>query len=166
MLCPWNKTCFNYPSSKNMQIVSKWHPKILQRHPKFWKPRYGFALHWSKTIWFSRTWLWQQMAAMLLADTIFRARKLEAKVVSLVSVQCHAHRLATASCILNLLQLCKCFTVSPLRSACLAMHQTTVKTKGRQLHRACKTRWLSSEATVRARGDFGYLGRIEAAVRK
>jgi len=31
--------------------VSKWHPKILQWHPKFWKPRYGFALYCSKTIW-------------------------------------------------------------------------------------------------------------------
>ena len=31
--------------------VSKWHPKILQRHHKFWKPRYGFALYWSETNW-------------------------------------------------------------------------------------------------------------------
>ena len=44
----------------------------------------------------------------------------------------------------------KCFTVSPSRPACLALHQTTMKTKSRQLQRACKTRWLSSEATVRA----------------
>jgi len=44
----------------------------------------------------------------------------------------------------------KCFTVSPLQSACLALHQTIMKTKGRQLQRACKRRWLSSEATVRA----------------
>ena len=48
------------------------------------------------------------------------------------------------------MQLWKWFTVSPLRSACLAMHQTTMKTKGPQLQRACKARWLSSEATVRA----------------
>jgi len=34
------------------------------------------------------------------------------------------------------------------------MHQTTMKTKDRQLQRACKTRWLSSEATVRARGEI------------
>jgi len=34
------------------------------------------------------------------------------------------------------------------------MHQTTVKTKGRQLQRAYKTRWLSSEGTVRARSDI------------
>jgi len=41
------------------------------------------------------------------------------------------------------------FTVSTFRSACLALHQTTLKTKGRQLHQqwACKARWLSSEAT-------------------
>jgi len=31
--------------------VSKWHPKILQWHPKFWKPRYGFSLYCDKTIW-------------------------------------------------------------------------------------------------------------------
>jgi len=31
------------------------------------------------------------------------------------------------------------------------MLATTMKTKGRQLQRACKTRWLSSEATVRVR---------------
>jgi len=53
-----------------------------------------------------------------------------------------------------LMQLWKCFTVSPLRSACLAMHQTTMKTKGRQLQRSCKTRWLSNEATVRARSEI------------
>ena len=31
--------------------MSKWHPKSLQWNPKFWKLRYGFALHWSITIW-------------------------------------------------------------------------------------------------------------------
>jgi len=40
-----------------------------------------------------------------------------------------------------------CFTVS---IGSLAMYQNTMKTKGRQLHRACKTKWLSSEATMRA----------------
>jgi len=34
--------------------VSKWHPKILQWHPKFWKPRHGFALYWSKMTWGSK----------------------------------------------------------------------------------------------------------------
>jgi len=58
------------------------------------------------------------------------------------------------NCESTLMQLWKCFTVSPLRSACLPMHQTTMKTKGRQLQRACKTRWLSSEATVRARSGI------------
>jgi len=29
-----------------------------------------------------------------------------------------------------------------------------MKTEGRQLQRACKTRWLSSEATVRARSEI------------
>jgi len=52
------------------------------------------------------------------------------------------------------LQLCTYFTVSPLRLACLAMHQTTTTTKGRQLQRAFKTRWLSSEAAVRIRNEI------------
>jgi len=39
---------------------------------------------------------------------------------------------------ITLMQLWKCFTVLSLRSACLAMHQTTIKTKGRQLQRECK----------------------------
>jgi len=58
------------------------------------------------------------------------------------------------NCGSTLMQLWKCFTVSPLRSACLTMHQTTMKTKGRQLQRACETSWLSSEATMRAWGKF------------
>jgi len=53
-----------------------------------------------------------------------------------------------------LMQLWNCFTVSPFWSACLAMHQTTMKRKGRQLQRACKTRWLSSEATVGAMSEI------------
>jgi len=98
---------------------------------------------------FSCTWLLQHMAA----------------IVSLVSVHCRGHSLSSASYYTaadlystvyktgkhfakKTLQLCKCFTVSPLRSAYLAMHQTT-RTKGRKLQRAFKTRWLSSEAAVR-----------------
>jgi len=53
-----------------------------------------------------------------------------------------------------LMQLWKVLTVSPLQSACLAMHQITMKTKGRQLQRVSKTTWLSSEATVRARSEI------------
>jgi len=78
------------------------------------------------------------------------------------SLRPSAHRLASASyytaadfvqygvrnCESTLMQLWKFFTVS------LAMHQTTMKTKGRQLQRACKTRWLSSVATLRARGEI------------
>jgi len=41
-----------------------------------------------------------------------------------------------------------------------------METKGRQLQRACKTKWLSSETTVRARSEIlAILGRTEAAVR-
>jgi len=35
------------------------------------------------------------------------------------------------------------------------MHQTTIKKKGLSLQRACKTRLLSSEATVRTRSETG-----------
>jgi len=47
--------------------VSKWHPKILQWHPKFWKPRCGFAFEVKRfeESMFSCTWLLQQTAAML-----------------------------------------------------------------------------------------------------
>ena len=52
------------------------------------------------------------------------------------------------NCENTLLKLWKCFTVSPLRSACMAMHQTATRTKVRQLQRAFRTRWLSSEAAM------------------
>jgi len=42
------------------------------------------------------------------------------------------------------MQLYKWLTVSPLRSARLAMNQSTMKAKSRHLQRACKTRWLPS----------------------
>jgi len=71
------------------------------------------------------------------------------------------------NCKSTLLQLWNCFTVTLLRSVCLAMHQITTKTKGRQLQRACKVRWLSNEATVRARSEIlAILGHTEAAARK
>jgi len=102
----------------------------------------------------------------------FLAQKLEAKIVSWVTVHCHAHRLVLASyytaaelCVRNckniLMQIWKCFLT--LRLAGLAMHQTTMKTKGWQLQRACKTTWLSSEATLRARCEI--LG-IRAALKQ
>jgi len=112
---------------------------------------------------FSCTWLLQQTAANIRN---FLSQKLEAKIVSLVFVHCHAHRFGLSlccrrfvqygvrNCESTLMQLWKCFTVSPLRSACLPMHQTTMKTKDRQLQCACKTRWLSRVATVRARSEI------------
>jgi len=96
----------------------------------------------------------------------FLTQKLEAKILSLVSVHCHAHRFSflpycrnfvqygARNCESSLMQLWKCFTVSLFRSAFLAMHQTTMKTKGRQLQCACITRWLSREATLRARSEI------------
>jgi len=80
--------------------VSKWHLEILQWHPKFWKPRYGFALYWSKTIWRKHVFLHVAIATdgcSVIGRHFFLAQKLEAKIVSLVPVHCHAHRLASAS---------------------------------------------------------------------
>jgi len=88
----------------------------------------------------------------LISRHNFLAQNLEAKIVSMVSVHCHGHCLASACYFPDadlysmvyetesaITQLWKCFTVFPLRSACLAMYQTTMKTKGRQLQRAYKT---------------------------
>ena len=69
--------------------VSKWHPKILEWHPKFWKPRYGFALYWSKTIWDKHVFLHVAIATdgcSVIGPHNFLAQKLEAKIVSLVRV--------------------------------------------------------------------------------
>jgi len=97
----------------------------------------------------------------------FLVLKLEAKIVSLVSVHSHAHHFTIQ------LQICtvwdtklrkhfnaivEVFSVSLFRSACLVMHQTTMKTKGWQLQHAYKARWLLSEATVRAVRRFWLFG--------
>jgi len=130
-------------------------------------PRYGFALYWSKTIWDKHVFLHVVIATdgcKVMGRHNVLAQKLDAKIASLVSLHCHAHRFASATYYTAanlysmvyatakefLMQLWRCFTVSPLRSACLAMHQTTMTTKDRQLQRACKAWWLSSVATVKA----------------
>ena len=151
--------------------VSKWHPKILQWHPKFWKPRYGFALYWSKTIWGKHVFLHVTIATdccNVVGRHIFLAQNLEAKIVSLVSAHCHAHHFASApyctaadlySMVYETAKALSCnygvfyyLTVS-IGLPGDASDQTTMKTKDWQLQwqRACKTGWLSSEATVRAR---------------
>ena len=79
--------------------VSKWHPKILQWHPKFWKSKYGFTLHWSKTIWGKHVFLRVAIATdgcNVVGRHNFLTQKLEAKIVGMVSVHCHAYRLASA----------------------------------------------------------------------
>ena len=94
------------------------------------------------------------------------AQKLEAEIVRIVSVHCHVHRFASACCYISadlcsvrkcestVMQLWKCFTVSPLRSACLGRHQTTMKTKGRQLQRACKQGSCRVRQLCRARSEI------------
>jgi len=69
--------------------------KVGNHCPKFWKPRYGFALYWSKTIWDKHVFLHVAFATdscSVIGPHNFLAQKLEAKIVSLVSVHCHAHR--------------------------------------------------------------------------
>ena len=96
------------------------------------------------------------------------AQKLEAEIIRIPSVHCHVHRLASACCCVSadlynvrkyestLMQLLKCFTVSPLRSACLVRHQTTVKTKvgSCKLQRACKQGSCRVRQLCRARSDI------------
>jgi len=165
------------PSPTAMQFlsrfwVSKWHPKILQSHPKFWKPRrYDFALYWRKTIWGKHVFLHVAVstATAMIGWHNSLQQNLEAEIMRIASVHCHAHRLNSACCYTaaDLYSVRKCestliqwkgFTVSPLRSACLAMHFTIMKTKGRQLWHACKTRCLSSEVTMGARSAILAVG--------
>jgi len=79
----------------------------------------------------------------------FLAQKLEAKIVSLVSVHSHAYRFGlllycrrfvhgVRNCASILMQLWKRFTVSPFQSACLAMHQITIKT------RVARSKWTKN----------------------
>ena len=61
---------------------------------KFWKPRYGFALYWSETIWDMHVFLNVTIATdgcNVIGRNNFLAQKLEAKIVSLASVHCHEH---------------------------------------------------------------------------
>jgi len=71
--------------------VSKW-------HPKFWNPRYGSALYWSKTIWRKHAFLNVAIATdgcNVIGRRNFLVQKLEAKIVRMVIVHCHTHRLAS-----------------------------------------------------------------------
>jgi len=143
--------------------MSKWHPKILQWHPKFWKPRYGFALYWSKTIWGKYAFLHVAIATdgwNVIGRRNFLAQKLETKTVSMVSVHCHAHHL-TSAYYYAAAYLCSLVYETAKGLACnyegvLLFHrcdwlawrcirlQWRQKIGTRQLQRACKTRWLSS----------------------
>ena len=148
-----NKQCF-----LSRFWVSKWHPKILQSHPKIWKPRYGFALYWSKTIWGGKhVFLHVAVAAdgfNVIGRHNFLVQKLEAEIVTYnlwVWYLCIAMRTTLLRPLTILPQICtlccaklrkhfnavmevfSCFTI---RSTCLVMQQTAMKIKGRQLQ-AC-----------------------------
>ena len=151
--------------------VSKWHLKILQWHPKFWKPRHGFALYWSKTIWGGKH-VFLHMAVATDGCNVtgwlnFLAQKLEAKIVCLVTVHCHAHRLAWP--LTTLPHICTVLCVRNCKKHLNAIMEVffdvaigwwCIKLQWRQqvgscsAHARCKTRWLSSEAAVGARCEI------------
>ena len=69
-------------------------------NPIFWKPRYRFALYWSKTIWDKHVFLHVAIATdgcNVIGRHNFLAQTSEAKIVSLISVHSHAHHFASAS---------------------------------------------------------------------
>ena len=129
--------------------MSKWHPNILQWHPKFWKPRYGFALYWSKTIWGKHVFVHVTTATDGCSWKLGVCALSWAPPGFGLLLYCRRFvQYGVQNCENTSLQLWKCFTVSPLQLACLAMHQTTIRIKGRQLQRAFKTRWLSNESVA------------------
>jgi len=153
--------------------LSKWHPKILQWHPKFWKPgRYGFALYWSKTIWGKHVFLHVAIstAAVMISRHNSLAQKLKAEIIRIVSVHCYAHRLTSACCYTaadlysvrkcesTLMQLWKCL-LFPLRSAfwrCIRLQwrQKVGSCNAHAKQSSCRV-WQLWEIGVR----FGLLGR-------
>ena len=139
--------------------VSKWHPKIMQWHPKFWKPRYGFALYRSKTNGGKHVFLHVATATdgcnckLGICALSWAPPRFGLLLYCRRFLQYQYGVQSWENTLKETLQLWKCFTVSPLRSACLVMHQAT-RTKSRQLQRAFKTRWLSSEAAVRIRSEI------------
>ena len=114
--------------------VSKLNPKILQWHPKFSKPRrYGFALYWNKTICGQHVFLHMAISTVtaMIGQHISLAQKLEVEITR--RYLCIVMHTASLRPVAILPQICtvyenvkvlqwKCFTVSPLRSACLAMY--------------------------------------------
>ena len=145
--------------------VSKWHPKILQWHPKFWNLDMILPCievkQFEESIFPARGYCNRRLQCY--SPTQFSGTEVGSEncEYGTCGLSCGPPRFGlllycrrivrhgVRNCESTSMQLWKFFTVSPLRSACLAMHQTTMKTKGPQLQRACKARWLSSEATVR-----------------
>ena len=103
-------------------------------------------------------------AAAMIGRHNGMAKQLQDEVVSMISVHCHAHRLALAAGDVMedpqlktiktaerlLIQLWKYFACSAVRTAKLAELQAIHETKRRSLQRTCRTRWLSCEAAVAA----------------
>ena len=150
--------------------------------PYILKPRYGFPLYWSKTIWGKHVFLHVTIATDVCNVTgrlNFLAQKLEAKIVSSVTVHCHAHRLAldsyyTAAHLYSMVyETAKAFYCNYgsvlLFWRCdrlsLAMHQTEDKTSAvaARMQNKVVVEWGNSESKE---WDFGHLCRTGEAVRK
>ena len=115
---------------------------VSKLHPKYHNDTLNFGR--DKTIWgkhvFLRVATGTDGAAAMIVRHSSLAQKLKAEIVTMVCMHCHVHRLALSCCYTadlyavrkcesTLLQIWKCFAASPLRSACLAMHQTSMKTR-------------------------------------
>ena len=157
--------------------VSKWHPKNLKWHPKFWKPKYGFDLYWSKTIWDKHVFLHVAIVFCNRRLQCCRSTKFSGAEVGsenckfgICALSCAPPRFGlliycrrfvqygVRNCKSTFMQLWKCFIISPFRSACLAMHQTTMKTISSAAAAAARMQnkvvveWGNSESW---KGDFG-----------
>ena len=165
-------------------LGSKWHPKILQCYPKFYKPRYGFSLYWSKTIWGKHVFLHVAIATdgcNVIGRHNFLAKKLGEKNykygicalscaaprVGLVTIQPH---ICTVWCTKQrkhfdaIMEVFYCFTVaidlSGDASDCSKEKRSAVTAR---IQNKVLVEWGNCESKE---WDFSYLDRTETAVRK
>ena len=110
------------------------------------------------------------VAAAMLGKHNGMATQLQSEIGTMVTIHCHAHRLALTaadsceqletfkSAEHLLLQLWKFFASSPLRTSKLAEFQAEQPNKAKKLQRACRTRWLScNQAVTSCRAELSSL---------
>ena len=148
--------------------MSKLHSKILQWHPKIWRPRYGFVLKWNdlrKACFPARgycnKWL-QCYRPTQFPGTEFGSENCKYGICALSCALPRFGQLFSCrrlaqygvwNCESTLMQLWRCFAASPLRSACLAMHQTTVQ--WRQKIGSCSAHAKQGGCRVRQQWGLG-----------